>query len=60
MRRPLTTAELQYALAIKPGMVELDEDFLPEIEDLVSICAGLVTADEEKGIIRWIHYTGYS
>jgi ankyrin repeat protein len=57
MGRPLTTAELQHALAIKPGMVELDEDFLPEIEDLVSICAGLVTADEEKGIIRWIHYT---
>jgi ankyrin repeat protein len=57
MKRPLTTVELQHALATKTGMTELDEDFLPEIEDLVSICAGLITTDEENGIIRWIHYT---
>lgn len=57
MKRPLTTAEIQYAVATRTGMTDIDEDFLPEIEDLVSICAGLVTTDEEKGIIRWIHYT---
>ena len=56
-KRPLTTIELQHALAVKDGKVELDEDFIPEIEDLVSFCAGLVTVDEQSNIIRWIHYT---
>jgi len=56
-KRPLTTAELRYALAIRDGAAELDEDFLPEIEDLVSVCAGLVTIDEPSDIIRSIHYT---
>ena len=36
---------------------ELDEDNIPEIEDMVSVCAGLVTVDKESGIIRLIHYT---
>jgi hypothetical protein len=56
-KRPLTTAEIRYALAVRDGAVKLDEDFVPEIEDLVSICAGLVTVDEQSDIIRWIHYT---
>jgi hypothetical protein len=56
-KRPLTTAELRYAVAVRRGAAELDEDFLPEIEDLVSVCAGLVTIDEQSDIIRWIHYT---
>jgi Ankyrin repeats (many copies) len=56
-KRPLTTIELQHALAVKDGAVELDEDFVPEVEDLVSFCAGLITVDEQSDIIRWIHYT---
>ena len=56
-RRPLTTAELQHAVAVRDGAVKPDEDFIPKIEDLVSACAGLVTVDEQSGIIRWIHYT---
>src|SRR5207247_4631931 len=35
----------------------LDEDDLPQIEDMVSVCAGLVTVDEESGIIRLVHHT---
>ena len=56
-KRPLTTAELQHACTVEIGTAELDTDFIPEIEDIVSVCAGLVTVDENSQIIRWIHYT---
>ena len=56
-KRQLTTTELQCALAVRHGAVELDEDFVPAVEDIVSVCASLVTVDEQSGIIRWIHYT---
>jgi ankyrin repeat protein len=56
-KRPLTTLELQHALAIEVGDSELDEENLPHIEDIVSVCAGLVTIDKESGIIRLVHYT---
>src|SRR5947209_6928770 len=55
--RPLTTSELQHALAVEIGERKIDEDNLPEIEDMVSVCAGLVTVDEESGTIRLVHYT---
>ena len=45
--RPLTTLELQHALAIKVGQTEFDEGNNSDIEDIVSVCAGLVTVDEE-------------
>jgi hypothetical protein len=38
-------------------MANLDRDFLPEIEILGSICAGLITVDEKSDIIRLVHYT---
>ena len=37
--------------------MELDPDNVPEIEDLVSVCAGLVVVDPESDIIRLVHYT---
>jgi hypothetical protein len=49
--RPLATTELQHALGVEVGESGLDEENLPEIEDMVSVCAGLVTIDEESGII---------
>ena len=55
--RPLTTAELQYAIAIEIGTSGFDERNLPEVEDMVSVCAGLITVDEESKIIRLFHYT---
>jgi hypothetical protein len=39
------------------GNSKLDKENLPEIEDMVSVCAGLVTVDKESDIIRLIHYT---
>jgi len=56
-KRPLSTAELRYALAVKPYTVKLDEDYLPGVRILRSVCAGLVTVDEESDIVRLVHYT---
>ncbi|CAF3544215.1 unnamed protein product [Fusarium graminearum] len=56
-KRQLTTSELQHALATKTGESELDLRDLPHIGDMVSVCAGLVTVDEESGVIRLVHHT---
>jgi hypothetical protein len=56
-KRPLTTVELRHALAVEVGTSRLDEETLPEIEDIVLVCVGLVTMDEQSGIIRLVHYT---
>ena len=56
-KRPLSTSELQCALAVEVGEVKLDNDNLLKIEDMVLACAGLVTIDEESNIIRLVHYT---
>jgi ankyrin repeat protein len=49
--------ELQHALAVEVGDRELDEENIPQIEDMVNVCAGLVTVDEESNVIRLVHYT---
>lgn len=56
-KRPLTTLELQHAIAVEVGEPELDKENLAHIEDMVSVCAGLVTVDKESDIIRLVHYT---
>ena len=56
-RRPLATIELRHAIALEVGESELDEENVPEIEDMVSVCAGLVTVDKKSDIIRLVHYT---
>jgi ankyrin repeat protein len=55
--RPLTTEELCHALAIELGKEDLDEDNVPEVEEIISVCAGLVIVDEVSNIIRLVHYT---
>jgi hypothetical protein len=39
------------------GESELDLDIIPDIEDMVSVCAGLVIIDKESNIVRLFHYT---
>jgi hypothetical protein len=56
-KRPLLTAELQHAMAVEVGDNELNTENLPQIEDVVSVCAGLVTIDDKSDIIRLVHYT---
>jgi ankyrin repeat protein len=54
-KRPLTELELRHALAIEEGESDLDEDNIPEVEDVLSVCAGLLAS--ESGIVRLVHYT---
>jgi ankyrin repeat protein len=56
-KRPLTTSELEHALAVELKASQFDEENLSPIEDMVSVCAGLVTVNEESSIIRLVHYT---
>ncbi|KAK4170833.1 ankyrin repeat-containing domain protein [Triangularia setosa] len=56
-KRPLSTMELQDALGVELGETELDPSNIPLVEDIVSVCAGLVTVDEDSKIIRLVHYT---
>ncbi|KAF1935332.1 ankyrin, partial [Clathrospora elynae] len=56
-KRPLTTAEICCVLAVELEEAELDLENIPNIEDLVSVCAGLVVVDPESAIIRLMHYT---
>jgi len=56
-KRPLTTAEICCALAIEPGDAELDPENKPDVDEIVSVCAGLVVVDQDSAIIRLVHYT---
>ncbi|KAL6700982.1 ankyrin repeat-containing domain protein [Trichoderma pleuroticola] len=56
-KRPLKALELQHALAVERQKYHIDEENLLPIGDMATICAGLVTIEEESGIIRLIHYT---
>ncbi|KAF3219283.1 hypothetical protein TWF106_007124 [Orbilia oligospora] len=56
-RRPLTVLELQHALGVEVGKDKMDDENIPNIEDVVSVCAGLVVVDKERDIVGLVHYT---
>ena len=56
-RRLLTTEELCHILATRPGDKELNVDNVADVEDIVSVCAGLVVVDDGSNVIRLVHYT---
>jgi ankyrin repeat protein len=56
-QRLLTTDELCHALAVELDEKELDANNIPDVKDIISVCAGLVTIDKESKIIRLVHYT---
>ncbi|KJK95155.1 hypothetical protein H633G_00958 [Metarhizium anisopliae BRIP 53284] len=56
-RGVLSVVELQHALAIQLGKLELDEKFIPSAEVIGSVCAGLVTIDKDSDAVRLVHYT---
>lgn len=47
--RQLTTTELQVALTVEVGESDLDKENLPDLDDMVSVCAGLVT--DRKSVV---------
>lgn len=54
---PLFTEELQHALVVRQSTSDLDKDFCPSPRALQSVCAGLVTIDKERNVVRLDHYT---
>ena len=56
-RRTLSTNELCHALAIEPGTTTLDPKNISDIEDIISVCTGLVIMDQGTGNVRFAHYT---
>jgi ankyrin repeat protein len=56
-KRVLTASELRLALGVEIGKRQLDDDSCPDVDMMVSVCAGLVTIDESADTIRLVHYT---
>ncbi|RSL82678.1 hypothetical protein CEP51_004990 [Fusarium floridanum] len=56
-RRPMTTTEIRLFLAVEHNQTQIDPDNLPVSDDMVAVCAGLVTIDAESDTIRLVHYT---
>ena len=52
--RPLTTLELQHALAVEVGDKKVDLDALPDEVALVSVCAGLITVNDSTKGVRFV------
>lgn len=52
--RPLSIVELQHALAVDDTTTNTDLDALPDEEIIISVCAGLVTIDNESSTVRLV------
>ena len=55
--RPLRVLELRYALAMVPGLQELNEEALPYEDDLVAVCVGLVYIEPKSRTIDLVHHS---
>ena len=56
-KTPLTTKQLQQALAVPLNSTYYDEDTETDEQILISACLGIVTIDHETNIIQLVHYT---
>ncbi|CAN9399551.1 unnamed protein product [Alternaria alternata] len=56
-REPLSTMELQEAMCVEIDEPEMDPDNYPDVKDIIASCLGLVTVDDDRSIIRLVHYT---
>jgi ankyrin repeat protein len=54
-REPLRTEDLAYALSIEPDSEAIDDENVPDIEDVAGVCAGLIIIDRESNIVRLVH-----
>ncbi|CAF9930458.1 MAG: hypothetical protein GOMPHAMPRED_005659 [Gomphillus americanus] len=55
--RPLKILELRHALGTKANTSEFDESFLPDSDDILDACCGLIRIENESEIVRLIHRT---
>lgn len=56
-QRPLSPEELLVALATGVGEISLKETNYTTMEKILSVCAGLVTVDKSRNVMRLIHHT---
>ena len=56
-QRPLYINELCHALAVEPGHSQLDGESIPDLENILSVCAGLIRLDKESNYIKPGHST---
>ena len=55
--RLLTVDELLHAIAVTIGASDIDRRRLKHVDDVLSVCAGLVIVDKQNTTIRLVHYT---
>lgn len=56
-QRPLTGLELQHALSVVPEDDELDQENFLDVNEMITVCAGLVVMDKGSNVIRLVRYT---
>lgn len=55
--RPLSLPGIQHALAVEIGESEFDDTNIIDVEELMSICIGLVTIDAQSNSLKFVHHT---
>jgi hypothetical protein len=55
-KRQLSPRELQEALGVEPGSLFMDKENVPQVNDIVSVCAGLVKV-KKSDVICLVHHT---
>jgi hypothetical protein len=53
--RPLSTSELQFALAIRPGKVTDKDDLIPDFKESLPVICGSLVEVSDRGIVTFIH-----
>ncbi|KAJ5655363.1 hypothetical protein N7507_007313 [Penicillium longicatenatum] len=57
--RPLRPEELRHALAVIEGNYQLEDDNIPVLDEVISLCAGLVLVNQDSNTIQLVHFTTY-
>ncbi|KAK4503280.1 hypothetical protein PRZ48_006708 [Zasmidium cellare] len=56
-KRPLTLKELGHALATRSDEHGFDPDNVPDLAQLPSLCAGLITVNSTSKVVSLVHFT---
>jgi len=55
--QPLHSDEISHALAVEIGSTDLNPEWIPSVETLLSSCLGFIVIDRETSVVRLIHIT---
>jgi hypothetical protein len=56
-QRLMTMGELQHALAIKIGVPSFQSHLIPDPSEIIRVCAGLISLDENRNLVIFSHET---